>query len=141
MKKLLLFVVSIVTLVSCECPYAWKSDYPNPGDTFLAEYLYGTWQSSDLMFGTYEVKEFVMSRSTPGLANVHLGKRYSTERWNATYCYKLDGKFLYFKPYGEELWEHKFKILEFDPRDIILQNCFGSGEKATISFVNACSGF
>lgn len=146
MKKLLLFVVSIVTLVSCECPYAWKSDYLNPGDSFFTEYLYGTWGSSDLMFGDLSVKTLVFPKNTPGLANVNCQQYPNPKRENITFEYYVDGKYITFtshetgsdgKPkYGT----HKFKILEFLTCEVTLQEVY-YGDKYVMRFQNACNTY
>jgi len=146
MKKLLLFIVSIVTLVSCECPYAWESGYTNPGDSFFTEYLYGTWGSSDLMFGDLSVKTLVFPKNTPGMANVNCQFYPSTKRENITFEYYVVGKYLTFKSvmldennkpkYGP----YKFKILEFLTCEVTLQDVYYGG-KYVMKFENACNTY
>jgi hypothetical protein len=149
MKKLFILLVSVVLLTACECPYDWDSNkpyYPTNGLTLTQEDLYGTWQSSDLMFGNYSVKEFVITRQQPGYANMNLQEEPYTRRWNSTYIYVLDGKFLYFQSYNEDRYgnpedgPYKFKVLEFLPCEVVLQDCY-SGKKATIAYRSACSGY
>ena len=149
MKKLFILLVSVVLLTACECPYAWREEspyYQTKGLTLMQEDLYGTWQGSELMFGDYEVKEIVISRQRRGLANVNLGHRYETGTWNATYQYVLDGKFLYFQSYTKDRYgnpedgPHKFKVIEFMSRDLVLQDCY-NGKKGVMQFCNACSGY
>jgi hypothetical protein len=149
MKKLVLLFGLLFLLTSCECNYDWERNkpyYQNTGLTLMQEDLYGTWQSSDLMFGDYSVKEIVISRSRPGYANVNLQQEPYTGRWNATYQYVLDGKFLYFQSVSRgadgmpEDGPYKFKVLEVYTCEIVLQNCYNS-KKATIAFRSACNGY
>jgi hypothetical protein len=149
MKKFILLIAALLTFASCECDYEWYSNkpyYQNKGLTLMQEDLYGTWQSSDLMFGEYSVKEIVISRSRPGYANVNLQQEPYTGRWNATYQYVLDGKFLYFQSVSRvadgmpEDGPYKFKVLEVYTCEIVLQNCYNS-KKATIAFRSACNGY
>ena len=148
MKKLLILFVSAILLTACDCPYAEydKSPYyPTRGLTFTEEDLYGTWQSSNLKFGNKSVKEFVITRQKRGYANVNLQEEPYTRRWNETYKYVLDGKFLYFQSinrdkYGQYDGPYKFKIIEFMTCEVILQDCY-NGKKCTIAFRSTDSGF
>lgn len=148
MKKLFLLTLCLVALVSCECPYEWEKNspyYPNKGLTLCEEDLWGTWQSSDLKFGQNEVKEFVISRLKPGVANVNLQTPPYTGRFNRTYIYVLDGKFLYFKSkypdeYGQYDGPYKFKVLEAYTCEVYLQDCY-TGERYTIAYRSACNGY
>lgn len=145
----LLMAWAFIMAVSCECPYEWDRNrpyYPTKGLTLTHEDLYGTWQSSDLKFGNYSVKEFVITRQRPGYANMNLQEEPYTGRWNATYLYVLDGKYLYFQSVNKDRYgnpedgPHKFQVLEFLPCEVLLQNCY-NGKKATIAFRSACSGY
>lgn len=146
MKKLLLFVVSIVALTSCECPYGRESGYENPGKSFFTEYLYGTWGSSDLMFGDLSVKVLVFPKNVPGRANVNCQFYPTTKRENITFEYYVDGKYITFKSvmlnengkpkYGP----YKFKILEFLTCEVTLQDVYYGG-KYVMKFENACNTY
>ena len=148
MRKLSLLMLYLAALISCECPYEWDSNkpyYPNNNLTFHEEDMWGTWQSSDLKFGDKDVKEFVISRKRPGEANVNLQIPPHTERYNKTYKYVLDGKFLYFQSkytdeYGKYDGPYKFRILEFYTCEVTLQDCW-TGKKYTIACHSACNGF
>ena len=153
MKKVLLFILSVLLLTSCDC-WDWdcgKSSrygrcyYYTEGlsQPFLEEDLIGTWGCTDVMFGNYEVKEFVVSGKRLGEANVLLQEHRTVSRFNRTYKYILSGKYLRFQSkypdeYGYMDGPYEFMIVAYLPGSLYLQDSRGRHE---VRFYSACSGY
>ena len=151
MRKLLVFLVSVLLLTSCEC-WDWdcgkSSRYDRcyvynerNGQTFRDEDLLGTWGCTDIMFGNNEVKEFVVSHL--GEANMLLQGHGTVSRFNRTYKYVLSGKYLRFQSkypdeYGWVDGPYEFKIVAYLPGSLFLQDGRGTHE---VRFYSACSGY
>ena len=151
MKKLLVFLVSVFVLTSCDRRIDWdngrsyrsRNKYYTSKDnsTFRQEDLIGTWGCTDIVFGRNDVKEFVVTHV--GEANMLLQGYKTVSRFNRTYKYVLSGKYLTFQSkypdeYGIIDGPYEFKIVEYLPGSLFLQDGRGIHE---VRLYGVCSGY
>ena len=131
MKKLLfLLLVVSLTLTSCEykCDdlpgkFGFKSS--SGSDSFYAEKLLGTWQSSELEVGVYDIKQ--MKFISGNKVDVIISRKYDTDRFTYTYSYTYYGDYIkFYSEYaGEDINSFQFKIVNYLYPELTLQDSFG----------------
>jgi len=150
MKKLFyLFVLSLtIVLTSCEC--RWYDDQREEEHyrkrnsqviyfgnlSFYEEKLFGTWGCTDIWFGNEQVKEIVISEY--GKANVQLQDAVYTDRYNRTYLYKYSGKYITFINQRNERESFQFKVYDYKPGSLWLQDWQGVHE---VRLYGICNGY
>lgn len=128
MKKLLLFIVSLFFLTSCdECywcePYhdyhyghKWEGE-----DCFYADRLIGTWQCCYPMYvGNVEFKQIAFMRN--GHADITMAYSRDTQWFTETYNYAYYGNTIKFLKEGKTI---SFTICSFCSPELMVCDSFG----------------
>ncbi len=97
--RLLLWLMSVVLLMSCECPLSDEEkrgrDVASNGDQFYADMLIGTWQCDyQMVIAGYEFKQIVFLSN--GKADITMAKEHDTDWFTETYSYAYYGSTLRF---------------------------------------------
>ena len=97
--RLLLWLMSVVLLMSCECPLSDEEkrgrDVASNGDQFYADMLIGTWQCNyQMVIAGYEFKQIVFLSN--GKADITMAKENDTDWLTETYDYAYYGNTLRF---------------------------------------------
>lgn len=134
MKKLFLIVVSAFLLTSCE--YHLEKQHVRKvrktnvvyfdNLSLYEEKLFGVWGCTDLWFGREQVK--TVSIGEYGIANVQLQSSMYSDRYNRTYNYVYSGRYITFINYRDNSERFQFKIVDYKPGSLWLQDCMGKHE-------------
>lgn len=132
-----MLITLMVCITSCECDWCYERDqfgYVKSKRTdviyfrnlsFYEEKLFGTWGCTDVWFGDEQVKEIAISEY--GLVNIQLQGGTHTDRYNRTYRYVYNGKYITFYELGSDRG-HQFKIYDYYVGSLYLQDWMGVHE-------------
>lgn len=123
MRKL--FLLLLVVLASCECPFAEleSSPYQQTGNDHLtADMLNGHWQCYYPMYvGTVEFKSIKIY--SDGMADIIMEDKGDTDYYTVTFNYTYTGKYITFSK-GRTIYQ--FQITGFIYPELYLRDSFGT---------------
>ena len=123
MRKL--FLLLLVVLASCECPFAEPETghyLQKSNDHLTADMLTGNWLCYYPMYvGTVEFKSIKIY--TDGMADIIMENRGDTDYYTVTFNYTFTGKYITFSK-GRTIYQ--FQITGFIYPELYLRDSFGT---------------